>query len=63
MMEERLRGRVVSEGGSFERDGRKIGRNERVTIRHPETGAEETLKFKHAERKLNQGWSLVGVHT
>ena len=61
-VEERLQGRVVSEGGSFERERHKIGRNERVTIRHPETGVEETLKFKHAEPKLNQGWSLVGVH-
>lgn len=60
--EKRLQGRVASEGGTFERETRKVRRNERVTIRHPETDAEETLKYKHAEQKLAQGWTLVEVH-
>ena len=60
-LEERLQSRAASEGGTFGREQRKIGRNERVTIRHEETGAEEALKFKHAEKKLGQGWTLVDV--
>ena len=39
--------------------GPKIGRNERVTIRNPSTGQTETLKYKHAERKIQEGWVLV----
>ena len=61
-LKERLQGRGGSEGGTFGRERRKIGRNERVTIRNEETGAEETLKFKHAEKKLQQGWSLTDAH-
>ena len=38
---------------------RRIGRNERVTIRDPRTGRTETLKYKHAIQKLEQGWELV----
>ncbi len=37
------------------------GRNDRVTIMNPSTGAEETLKYKHAQAKLNSGWMLVRV--
>ena len=37
----------------------KIGRNDRVTIQNPSTGATETLKYKHAEKKIQRGWTLV----
>ncbi|MEM1043132.1 MAG: preprotein translocase subunit SecA [Bacteroidota bacterium] len=37
------------------------GRNDRVTIMNPSTGAEETLKYKHAQAKLGSGWMLVRV--
>lgn len=37
----------------------KIGRNETVTIQNPSTGATETLKYKHAIKKLERGWTLV----
>ncbi len=37
------------------------GRNDRVTIMNPSTGAEETLKYKHAQGKLSNGWMLVRV--
>lgn len=37
------------------------GRNDRVTIMNPSTGAEETLKYKHAQSKLSSGWMLVRV--
>ncbi len=37
----------------------RIGRNDTVTIQNPSTGATETLKYKHAQRKLDQGWTLV----
>src|SRR5690606_37104348 len=39
--------------------GDKIGRNERVTIQNPATGQTQTLKYKHAERKLEEGWVLI----
>ncbi len=37
----------------------KIGRNDRVTIQNPRTGHTETLKYKYAEQKLQQGWTLI----
>ncbi len=37
------------------------GRNDRVTIMNPSTGVEETLKYKHAQAKLSNGWMLVRV--
>jgi hypothetical protein len=36
----------------------KIGRNERVTIRNPDTGETQTRKYKHAQKLLDQGWIL-----
>ncbi|MEM6326454.1 MAG: preprotein translocase subunit SecA, partial [Bacteroidota bacterium] len=38
---------------------RRIGRNEVVTILNPSTGVQETLKYKHAQAKLTQGWQLL----
>jgi preprotein translocase subunit SecA len=38
---------------------RKIDRNEVVTIQNPSTGLTETLKYKYAEKKIQQGWVLV----
>lgn len=37
----------------------KIGRNETVTIQNPSTGATEQLKYKHAIKKLERGWTLI----
>ena len=37
----------------------KYGRNDKVTIQNPSTGVTETVKYKHAERKLQQGWVLL----
>ncbi len=39
--------------------GEKIGRNERVTIQNPATGQTQTLKYKYAERKIDEGWVLL----
>ena len=39
--------------------GERVGRNDLVTIQNPATGATQTLKYKHAEPKLRQGWTLV----
>ena len=39
--------------------GDKIGRNDMVTILNPSTGQKETLKYKHAQGKIAQGWTLV----
>jgi len=36
-----------------------IGRNEVVTIRNPQTGEEETVKYKKAQGKIASGWQLV----
>jgi preprotein translocase subunit SecA len=36
-----------------------IGRNEVVTIRNPQTGEEETVKYKKAAGRLASGWQLV----
>lgn len=44
---------------TFIRDVPKIGRNEKVTIRDPQSGATETLKYKHAQKKLDEGWELL----
>ncbi len=62
---------VGGNGSSAERDPtvaaepvvveKEPGRNDRVTIMNPSTGAEETLKYKHAQGKLNGGWRLVRV--
>ncbi len=38
----------------------RIGRNDTVTIQNPSTGVTETMKYKHAQRKIEQGWTLVG---
>tara|TARA_Y100001937_G_C7030604_1_gene289923 strand:+ start:178 stop:753 length:576 start_codon:yes stop_codon:yes gene_type:complete len=44
-------------GVTIKRDGKKIGRNEKVTI---SKGSEsKTLKYKKAESLLEDGWSLV----
>lgn len=38
----------------------KIGRNDRVTIRNPDTGEQvEDIKYKHAQKKLGAGWVVV----
>jgi preprotein translocase subunit SecA len=39
--------------------GDKIGRNDKVTIQNPSTGQTLTLKYKHAEKKLEEGWIRV----
>jgi len=39
--------------------GDKIGRNDKVTIQNPSTGQTLTLKYKHAEKKLEEGWILL----
>ncbi len=44
---------------TFVREERKVGRNEKVTIRDPESGEEQTLKYKQAEAMLAQGWKIV----
>ena len=42
------------------RDRPKIGRNDRVTIKHIVNGQNKTLKYKHAEPLINKGeWVLV----
>ena len=42
------------------RDERKIGRNERVTIKHITNGELKTLKYKLAENHLKNGdWILI----
>ena len=35
------------------------GRNDRVTIRNNSTGETTTLKYKYAQKKLKQGWTLI----
>ncbi|MDX1531265.1 MAG: hypothetical protein R3362_07050, partial [Rhodothermales bacterium] len=37
------------------------GRNDRVVIMNPATGEERTLKYKHAQAQLSNGWNLVRV--
>ncbi len=37
----------------------KIGRNDMVTIQNPTTGMVQTLKYKYAEKKIAQGWSVI----
>jgi hypothetical protein len=45
-------------GVTIKREGKKIGRNDKVTI---EKGSEsKTLKYKKAEALLEEGWALVG---
>lgn len=39
----------------------KIGRNERVVIEDPDTGETLTLKYKHAQGRLEAGWELIGL--
>ena len=39
--------------------GDKIGRNDKVTIQNPSSGQTLTLKYKHAEKKLEEGWVLL----
>lgn len=46
---------------TYEREQPKIGRNDVVTIRDPETGETQTLKYKHAQKKLGDGWELLGL--
>ncbi len=41
------------------RAGPTIGRNEMVTIVNPATGEKETLKYKKAQDRINNGWRLV----
>ena len=38
---------------------KKFGRNEKVTIQNPTTGQTQTIKYKYAERKIDEGWVLV----
>ena len=42
-----------------EPDELKIGRNQRVTIENPDTGETMTLKYKHAQKRLDEGWELI----
>ena len=47
-----------AKGITFKREGKKLGRNEKVTI---EKGSEsKTLKYKKAEPLLEDGWILAG---
>jgi preprotein translocase subunit SecA len=39
--------------------GDKIGRNDKVTIQNPATGQTQTLKYKQAQRKIEEGWILL----
>ncbi len=39
----------------------RIGRNDRVVIQNPSTGAQLSLKYKQAKPKLDSGWTLVSV--
>ncbi|MEX0746999.1 MAG: preprotein translocase subunit SecA, partial [Rhodothermales bacterium] len=39
--------------------GEKIGRNDKVTIQNPATGQTQTLKYKQAQRKIEEGWVLI----
>ncbi len=42
------------------RDKPKIGRNDRVTIKHVMSGENKTLKYKQAEPLINKGeWVLI----
>jgi preprotein translocase subunit SecA len=42
------------------RDRPKIGRNDRVTIKHVMSGENKTLKYKQAEPLINKGeWVLI----
>jgi preprotein translocase subunit SecA len=42
------------------RDHPKIGRNDRVTIKHVMSGENKTLKYKQAEPLITKGeWVLV----
>ena len=42
------------------RDRPKIGRNDRVTIKHVMSGENRTLKYKQAEPLINKGdWVLI----
>ena len=43
----------------IKREGKKIGRNDKVTI---SKGSEsKTIKYKKAEPLLNDGWELISV--
>ena len=53
-----VRGHRIDE--EEQRRRHKIGRNERVVIRNMDTGETKTIKFKHAEKQLDKGWTLVG---
>ena len=37
----------------------KPGRNDYVTVRNNSTGETAEMKWKHAQKKVNQGWTLV----
>ena len=37
------------------------GRNDRVTIQNTSTGETATLKYKYAKKKIQQGWTLIGI--
>ena len=42
------------------RESRKIGRNERVTVKNIQNGEKRDLKFKQAQNLINSGnWILV----
>ena len=42
------------------REQRKIGRNERVTVKNVQNGEKKDLKFKQAQNLINSGnWILV----
>ena len=38
---------------------RQIGRNEMVVVLDPSTGRQESMKYKHAQKKIEEGWSLI----
>jgi peptide deformylase len=45
-------------GVTIKREGKKIGRNDKVTIE--KDSESKTLKYKKAEALLEEGWALVG---
>ena len=38
---------------------RQIGRNEMVVVLDPATGRQESMKYKHAQKKIDEGWTLI----
>jgi hypothetical protein len=38
---------------------KQIGRNEMVVVLDPSTGRQESMKYKHAQKKIEEGWTLI----